>query len=352
MTGDDSRRDDGDGGELAVISALIAGIAHDLNNLLMVMGSCAHFLEGSPGLGDTGRGDAALLNEAVQRAAALTTRLSAFGRRSALRVVDLDVGGVVAELDNVLRRMAGEDIDVQINAPRGLMVTADRVRLEQLVLSAGLSARRLLPRGGTLMIDVVGVQDTVVLSVTVVPRDGSPDAAGPYPALGLAGEIAGEAGGALAVEPLPDRGVRLRVSLPLLRGERPIGLARARGGTETVLLVEDDDSTRSILARVLTSAGYLVLSAGAVADAVRIVEDHRQPIALLLTDVVLPDGSGMDVVDRMASKHPAVRVILASGYPDTVLDGYGVPARGVSRLAKPFTTTELLDAVRAAIDRR
>src|SRR5688572_5550122 len=115
-----------------MVSALIAGLAHDFNNLLMVMGSCAHFLEAAPELGEAARGDAALLAEAVKRAAALSERLSAFGRRSAVRVDAVDVGAVAAEAEKTLRRLAGEDIVVRVNARRGLVVRADAVRIEQL----------------------------------------------------------------------------------------------------------------------------------------------------------------------------------------------------------------------------
>lgn len=121
---------------------------------------------------------------------------------------------------------------------------------------------------------------------------------------------------------------------------------------EAVLLVEDDDFVRRALTRVLANAGYFVLSAPDLAAALRLADDHAHPIAVLLTDLVLPDGTGLELIERMSVRHPGVRVILASGYPDAAAAGYGVPARPVCRLPKPFTPGEILDAVRAAIDAR
>jgi CheY-like chemotaxis protein len=331
-----------DTADLTMVSALIAGLAHDFNNLLMVMGSCAHFLEAAPELGEAARGDAALLAEAVKRAAALSERLSAFGRRAALRVDAVDVGAIAAEAEKTLRRLAGEDIAVQVDARRGLVVRADAVRIEQLLLCATLGARRLLPRGGTLAVAVTEGQQSAILSVSFTPRAGEPPAAGPVPGLAVMRAIAAEAGGALA-----EQGAGVQVTLPL-QASAP-GPARVpTGGSETVLVVEDDTSTRRIIGRVLGSAGYRVVEAADFADALR-VADAGEPIAVVLADVVLPDGSALEVIAGLRARQPDVRVILTSGYPDSVLEAYGLPA-GSRLLAKPFTSAQLLDAIRAALD--
>jgi CheY-like chemotaxis protein len=338
----------GERDDLALVAALMAGVAHDFNNLLMVMGSCAHFLKSAPDLSPSAHGDAALLDEAVRRAAALTERLAAFGRRSAQRVTRVDLGATATEIEKILRRLAGEDIAVVATGARGLMVRADVVRIEQLILCAGVAARRLLPRGGTLSVEVAESAQGAVLAISLGARPGEQPAAGPFPALPVMTEIAAEAGGVLVVAE-SERGLTVTVTLPLAEEVDGAEAPRPAGGTETVLLVEDDDGTRNILRRVLSSAGYQVLSAADVADAVRIA-DREPAISLVFTDVVLPDGSGMDLVQRLAGRSPQVRVLLSSGYPDSVLASYGVPDQGVQRLAKPFTSAELLAAVRSALD--
>jgi len=360
VTGAEPAIDEGVGDEsIDAASALVAGVAHDLNNLLMVMAGCTHFLRAGDGrgggtLGDAGPDDAAMLEEAIRRAAALTDRLASFGRRSARRTSVDDLGAIVRGLGPMLPRLTGEDIPVEVRAATDLLVEVDPARIEQLIMLVAMSARQLLPRGGSLRVDVTAeAADAAILAITASPRPGGSAAAGRLPVLGMVGRIAGEARGVLAVERDQLGATCLRVRLPRHRGDRPV-VAEPRPvsvGGETVLLVEDDDGTRRILGRVLTSAGYRVLAASSVGAAITLVEQHGEPVNLVLSDVVLPDGSGRDVIEQARRRWPGLHALLASGYPDSVLVGYGLGASDVSRLAKPFTTSELLHAVRAAIDR-
>jgi nitrogen-specific signal transduction histidine kinase len=366
---------------LEAIGQLAGGISHDFNNVLLVIRGYTSLLRAS-------LQDAALISDvdeiasAAERAAELTRQLLAFSRRQVLQPQLVDLGSVVGGIETLLRRSVSEEIELRLDFAGDLApVLADPGQMEQVLLNLVLNARDAMPDGGTIDVtlskailapdaDVAPLLQPgsyVALSVSDTGTGIEPDTLahifepffttkhdGLGTGLGLSTVygIVAQSGGGIQVTALPAGGTRFTIFLPAAAGEVTDGEAdavalRLPSGNETVLLVEDEDPVRELVARVLEDVGYEVLSAARPSEAQRIVASS--PIDLLLTDVVMPEMSGYDLATRVRLAQPAARVLFMSGYAHKALGEASELPQG-ELLRKPFSPEHLTRAVRAVLD--
>jgi CheY-like chemotaxis protein len=369
---------------LEALGRLAGGIAHDFNNLLTaILGTAQILLED---LGpDPRRADAEEIRDAAQRAAALTNQLLAFSRRQLLQPEVLNCNELIADLQRMLRRLLSEDVELRTAlAPDLGAVRADPAQLEQVVMNLAINARDAMPAGGVLTIatsnvelhepptgEAFVVRPGAYVKLTVTDTGTGMDDAtrarifepffttkelGQGTGLGLATVygIVKQSDGYIWVTSQAGRGSTFETYLPRVT-EKPKRLERiaASGpvrGTETVLLVEDEEAVRALAARVLTSHGYTVLAAGRGDEALALAGSHAGAIHLVVADVVMPGMSGRDVLDRLRARRSDVRVLFVSGYTDEDVVRHGVLEEGAAFLAKPFTPDSLLRKVRDTLD--
>ena len=374
--------------KMEAIGHLAGGIAHDFNNLLSVINGYSDLALAAMRPGEPLRHELQQIHETGLRAAELTRQLLAFSRKQVLRPEVLDLNQVVRGMARMLRRLIGERIELVITLADDLSrVMADKGQLEQVILNLAINARDAMPGGGRLCIETANVeaggseaaQRRVLLAVrdTGVGMSGevlshlfepffTTKETGKGTGLGLATVygIVRQSGGDIWVESEPGRGAVFRIHLPpASEGEQAPGASRpgtAQGGTETVLVVEDEEAIRLLAGRMLASAGYRVLSAAGGEEALALAErflsprpaERRDPqrIDLLLTDVVMPGLGGRETAERLLARLPGMKVLYMSGYTDGTLGPGGLPEHGARLLPKPFGLAELTAAVREALD--
>jgi two-component system, cell cycle sensor histidine kinase and response regulator CckA len=366
------------------IGRLAGGIAHDFNNLLTaIRGNASLALTELPP-DSRAREDLEQIEQASDRAAALTRQLLAFARRTVLQPEVVDLGAVVRRLQPMLGRLIGEDVALIIEVPESCgSVLADPGQIEQVVVNLAVNARDAMPDGGTLTITVSNVEAEAggaadgpparkamtSMSVTDTGVGMNPDTLshlfepffttkgpGQGTGLGLATVygIVRQSGGTVAATSQPGQGSTLTILLPRV-SEAPVESPRppsampaAAGRTGTILIVEDDGGVREFAARVLKRAGYRILTASdgpaAIAGA------GKEHLQLLLTDVVMPNMSGHEVAVRLAQTQPGLRVLYMSGHTDKGIVRDGVLEPGIDFLSKPFTGEALLHAVAVAME--
>ncbi len=368
--------------KMEAVGRLAGGVAHDFNNLLTVIrGRAEQMLERLPPEHPLRR-HADLIHRTGDRAAALTQQLLAFSRRQLMQPEVLDLNAVVGDMERMLRRVIGEDVAIEIVPERALgRVRADASQIEQVVMNLAVNARDAMPRGGTLTIRTANAEAAareagvpggryVALEVrdTGVGMDAqtrqrifepffTTKEPGKGTGLGLATVygIVAQSGGHIEVETAPGRGAAFRIYLP--RVDAPddapvaaVAAADAAGGSETLLLLEDERDVREMAAEILTGQGYEVLGAARCVEALGLAERHEGPIQLLVTDVVMPEMSGPEVASRLVALRPDLKVLYVSGYADDALGQHGVLEPGVAFLPKPFTSRELARKVREVLD--
>jgi PAS domain S-box-containing protein len=368
--------------KMEAVGRLAGGIAHDFNNLLAVMlGYTTLTLARAADPAVVTR-NLEQIRTAAERAANLTRQLLTFSRKQVLQPKVIDIGGVVSELHTMLERLIGEDVELvtEVGRAKG-HVKADRGQLEQVIVNLAVNARDAMPRGGRLAIvmrDVVvdaavareqaglqpgrhvciEVSDTGVgmepetLSRLFEPFFSTKEK-GKGTGLGLATVygIVKQSGGHVAVESAPGRGTTFRIWLPEVEVETPAAAPAPAGttapaGSETILLVEDEEALRGLLQEVLAESGYKVLQASSGAEALRVSRAHAGPVDLLLTDVVMPGMGGREVATALAAERPGLRVLFASGYTAEAIARHGVLEPGTDLIHKPFTPDALLRRVR------
>ena len=372
--------------KMEAVGQLAGGIAHDFNNLLTaILGSTQLLLQVTPP-GDVRREDVDEIRNAGLRAAELTRQLLAFSRRQVLAPKVLELNGVVANMDKMLRRLIGEDVELAttLHAEAGA-VNADPGQLEQVLLNLVVNARDAMPGGGRVLIETTRalLRDELVerrhrlppgdyacLAVTDsgAGMDESTQAhlfepffttkeVGKGTGLGLATVygIVKQSGGYIWVYSEPGRGTTVRVYLPRVPGaaEPPLPapeLPALRGGHETVLLVEDAAPVRTLARRSLEACGYTVLDAADGPSAIELSARHAGAIAVLVTDVVMPGMSGRELAERLAPTRPEMKVLYTSGYTDDAMVRQGVLNAGVAFLQKPFVPDSLARKVRDVLD--
>ena len=379
---------------LESVGRLAGGIAHDFNNLLTVILSTASTLRTRPLTPDQQtevETDVDAIQAAAQRAADLTRQLLAFSRKQILRPQVVDLGQVIVGVENILRRLLPERIELRLHqGPLSGPVKADPHQLQQVVMNLAINARDAMPAGGRLTVSldevviaaheqdpVTGVQAGPHARITVADTGVGMDQEtrahlfepffttkplGQGAGLGLATVhgIINQSGGHIRVSSAPGQGTSFQILLPLLparsAAQAPLE-PRATAGTpapavagETILLVEDEPLVRQTTARLLRAMGYQVLEAASAAEALRLALARPAPVDLLLTDVVMPGASGPDLAARLAAHH-AVPVLFMSGHTDVSLAEADVLERAPF-LAKPFSPDELRRKVQEVLQGR
>ena len=369
--------------KMEALGRLAGGVAHDFNNLLTVMSANARILRG-PLPAEEVVPLALEMQEAVDRAASLTRQLLAFTRRQILEPEVMDLSAHLAQTLRLVRRLLPENVTVDARLRDGLdRVRADRAQIDQIFMNLCVNARDAMPDGGRLDIetDAVDVDAasapahgdlargryvrlTVGDSGVGMPRDVRERIFEPFfttkekgkgTGLGLA-MVYGAArqhGGAVTVQSEPGHGSRFQVYLPVQApGDLPAATpapASPTGGSETVLLVEDDPQVRTVTARMLTKLGYRVLLGVNGSEALALEAAHPGSIHLLVTDVVMPGVNGWELADRLVARRPHLRVVYTSGYTGDIIERQGVAAAKAVILGKPFTIQELASKVREAL---
>lgn len=371
---------------LESVGRLAGGIAHDFNNLLTTIFGYTELLETGAVRSEEDRVALTEIRRAAQRAGDLTRRLLAFARRQVIAPRVLDLNDVVRNAEGMLERVLGEDIQLDVRFGDTVSaVKAEPSQLEQVILNLALNARDAMPEGGCLAIETANVdiddasfavdhgvqpghwvrlrvEDTGIgMSREVLAHVFEPffttksDGKGNGFGLATVYGIVKQGEGSISVESEPGRGTAFTIYLPR-SAEAPAQVPErsptARGGTELILLVEDDTSVRDLIAELLTTAGHEVLVAVDGSDALKKVRASARPPALLLTDVVMPGMSGKEVASALTAQNPSLRVLFMSGYAEDMIAHRGVLESGINFLGKPFTTAELLDQVRRALDAR
>jgi CheY-like chemotaxis protein len=367
---------------MEAVGRLAGGIAHDFNNVLTVIGGHAQLLLDELPAASVARREAQAITAATDRAAALTAGLLAFSRKQAANLRVLDLVEVIQAMSGLLRRMVGEHIAITLQTASGLgRVRADVSHIEQVVMNLAVNARDAMPHGGQLTFALTNADldassasplppgRYVALAVTDTGVGMDADtrarlfepffttkAAGKGTGLGLATVygIVKQSDGDIRVDSAPGRGTTFRIFLP--RVDAPADTTPAiapdplPAGSESLLLVEDDDSVRRLAAIVLRRLGYTVLEAPEAETATRIFETHAGPLDLLVTDVVMPGLSGPKLAERLRVVRPDLRVLYLSGYAEEELDPAPGPGPDTAFLAKPYTGTSLARKVRDVLD--
>ena len=371
--------------KMDAIGRLAGGVAHDFNNLLTAIIGYADLIEADLGAASPHTEDVREIRLAADRAAVLTRQLLAFSRQQVLAPRVMDLNETVSGMRNMLRRLIGEDIELIVqSAPELGHVRADPGQMEQVVLNLALNARDAMPRGGRLIIETANVEldeeyarghlggsagPHVMLAVTDtgVGMDAVTRARifepffttkekGKGTGLGLATVygIVRQSGGSIWVYSEPGAGTIFKVYFPRsfdVATPAVGALQRAEAdGTETVLVVEDDDAVRTLARRGLEGYGYRVIEARNPGEAVAVSERHVGSIHLLVTDVVMPGQYGPELAQALRRERPELRVLYMSGYTDNAIAHQGLLEAGSAFLEKPFTPGNLAAKVRATLD--
>ena len=372
--------------KLEAVGKLAGGVAHDFNNVLTaILGSAELLLLDSPPGAPT-REELDIIRDAATRAQDLIRQLLAFSARQVLQPVVLDLNHLVKNVGKMLRRLIGEDIKLDSDlAPDLAAVRADPGQLEQVLVNLAVNARDAMPDGGRLAIKTFNAEITgehvplpnpippgryvvlqlsdsgVGMSAETQARIFEPffttKEQGKGTGLGLATVygIVRQSGGHITVESAPGAGATFRLYLPRVdEAVTPVAapgtVAAPAAGRETVLLAEDEPLVRILARRVLEQAGYTVLAAGGGAEALETARRHDGPIHLLLTDVVMPEMSGRDLVRRLGELRPDVPVLYMTGYSEEAIARHGVLDPGTALIQKPFTPAALARKVREVLD--
>jgi two-component system cell cycle sensor histidine kinase/response regulator CckA len=371
--------------KLEAIGRLAGGVAHDFNNLLTAMIGYLELVVAGLEPGSPVRQDAEEARRTVERATTLTNQLLAFSRRQPIRPAAVDLNEVVRNMEKLLRPLIGEDIElVTVLDPDLAPVHADRGQLEQVIVNLAANARDAMPKGGKLLIETANGESDgrrppvgdrpagsfVLLSVTDTGTgmdDGTRTRVfepffttkeqGKGTGLGLStvyGIVERHHGWISVAEGPGATGTAVRIWLPrsVASAVSPVspGPVRDERGSETILLVEDEEIIRSLAARVLRGHGYVVLEARNADEALRLASERPAEIDLALSDVVMPGVGGHEFAELLRARHPEVRVVLMSGYDKAFGEGSPhLPADPVA-LSKPFTPAALLRTVRSALD--
>lgn len=366
--------------KLEAVGRLAGGIAHNFNNVLTVIQSYAEVLSFEMEERGEGREEVDAIRAAADRAAGLARQLLAFARRDVIIPRDVNVRDVILGMHLILRRLVPANVELALDlGDEPLIVRIDAGQLEQVVMNLAINAVDAMPEGGRLEIRsrvgpaaedgrptaVVEVVDTGTgMEPSTLERLFEPffttKPAGRGTGLGLATSyaIVSEAGGQIEVSSTPGEGSTFRVTLPQVSGgqrERdrrstPVRGIDVAGGSERVLLAEDEPAIRSALSRILRAAGYEVLEASNGGEALRLAELESRTIHLLLSDVMMPGIGGKELVQRLAESRPEIRVVLMSGYTDDAALRADLGAARYAFLQKPFTAREVLLALRTALD--
>jgi two-component system cell cycle sensor histidine kinase/response regulator CckA len=367
------------------IGQLAGGVAHDFNNLLTIISGYGEMAAESLGPDSPEHDYVKEIQKAAARAAGLTRQLLAFGRRQVLNPQVLDLDHVVANIHKMLRRLIGEDIDlVTVHGEALGRVKADPGQVEQVIMNLAVNARDAMPNGGKLTIEtanatldnayasahmgaapgryvMLAVKDTGCgMAAETQARIFEPffttKGQGQGTGLGLATVygIVKQSGGNIWMHSELGKGSTFKVYLPrveeVVTKSSSVTIVPQCRGTETVLVVEDEEMIRSLIRGILEPRGYTVLDAKCGDDALAIFEHHLDPIHLVLTDVVMPKMSGPELAQRLAFSHPETKVLFMSGYTNNEFAHSGMLNRNLAFIEKPFTPQVLAKKAREVLD--
>ncbi len=371
---------------LESVGQLAGGIAHDFNNILGVILNYAEFVADDLDPESSAQKDVEEIRRAAERAAALTRQLLIFSRREVVKPEVLYLRDVVADLENLLQRALGERIELTTRyGEERVAIEIDPGQLEQVLVNLAVNARDAMPEGGRLVVEVesteldeeyaymhpdtnpgsyvrLKVSDTGVgMDAETAERIFEPffttkdDGTG----LGLAtvyGIVTG-AGGRIDVYSEPGIGTTMKIHLPVSSKSPDEGRVHAapapQGRGEVILVVEDEPDVRRMAERILTKSGYSVIGTGVGEEAIAVCREQEQAIDLLLTDVIMPEMLGTELVERIKPLRPGISIVFMSGYSHEVLaPGALAEQNGSAFIEKPFSAGELLRAIRELLDRK
>jgi PAS domain S-box-containing protein len=372
--------------KMEAVGRLAGGVAHDFNNLLTVINGYSDLILESAPPDSPHRRHLEEIRRAGERAAALTRQLLVFSRKQVVMPAVLDLNALVEGMQQMLRRLIGEDIEFVVNFAKPLApVKADAGQIEQVIMNLVINARDVMPKGGKLAIETANVE--LDESYAATHAEVTP---GKYVMLALSDSGCGmdaetqshifepffttkervkgtglglstvygivqQCGGHVSVYSEVGQGTMFKVYFPRIKEPvQPVIQASAESvpaaGTETILLVEDEQGVRSLVQKALEVNGYTVLAAGEPVEAQVLAAQHAGTIHLLLTDVIMPGLNGKGLADRLHALRPDMRVLFISGFTADVIAQHGILDNGLAFLAKPFTPRDLLRKVRQTLD--
>ncbi|HET6547578.1 MAG TPA: ATP-binding protein [Solirubrobacter sp.] len=369
-----------DAEKMEAIGRLAGGIAHDFNNLLTVIAGYAEIL-----LRRDGDEELEEIARAAGQAAALTRQLLAFSRRQVLHPRILDLNEIVSGMETMLHRIIGDDVSVGIKLASDLhAVEADRAQIERVILNLAANARDAMPDGGALTIETANAEiddeqvvahgdgnsgPHVLLAVSDTGHGMDAEvtqhlfepffttkAAGEGTGLGLSTVfgVVKQSGGGIYVYSEPGRGTTFKIYLPAVRKPaapaQPPSEPEIARGSETIMVVEDDDGVRELVRLMLEANGYTVLAVETPDEAARVCTERPAAVDLLLTDVVMPEVNGRVLAERLGALAPEMRILFMSGYSDEAVHRHGVLGESAAFLEKPFTERALTRKVREVLD--
>jgi signal transduction histidine kinase/CheY-like chemotaxis protein len=375
--------------KMEAVGRLAGGVAHDFNNLLMVISGYTEVLLEHTRKSNPLYPKIEAIHQATDRATTLTRQLLAFSRKQLLELKVVDLNVIVEDMERLLRPLIGENIELQTQLARDLGRTrADAGQIEQVIMNLVVNSKDAMPNGGKITIQSGNAQlkhddlgreysyikpgEYVVLSVSDTGHGMDKETQlrifepffttkekGKGTGLGLSTVygIIKQSGGYVLVESELQRGTTFRIYLPRVEDAlEPINATGAsssqNGGSETVLLVEDEESVRQLVRETLESKGYKVLEADHGESALHIVSRHSGKIDMLITDVVMPGMSGRELSAQLCSSYPHTKVLYLSGYTEDAIAHEGVLESGTAFLQKPFTLQMLARKVREVLDER
>ena len=375
--------------KLESVGRLAGGVAHDFNNLLTTMIGYLELISMEQGLSATTAEGVQEIRNSADRAAALTQQLLAFSRKQVLQPQVINLNRLITKLSKMLRRLIGEDINLNSELDSKLgQIKADPGQIEQVIMNLAINAKDAMPKGGTLTIETQGVYidesyhhhhpqtapgNYVLLAVSdtghgmdeetkkhvfdpfyTTKKEGKGTGLGLSTVYG----IVKQSDGFIWAHSEPGQGTTFKIYLPQRTGtikqQEPLLVKqKAKGGTETILLVEDDESLRKLAKRILEGYGYGVIEAKNGIEALEITTKGDHPkIDLLVSDVIMPKMSGKELADKLKEEYPRLGVLYISGYTDKGIAHHGVLDEGVSFLQKPFSPKSLAEKVREILDER
>ncbi len=374
--------------KLESVGRLAGGIAHNFNNLLTAINGFAYLVRNSLSPEDRNRELLAQVIGAGERAAALTGQLLTYSRKQMFQPQVVNLCELIAGTEEMMRQVVREDVEISVLcAPDLYPIKVDLGQLEQVVMNLVVNARDAMPTGGKLTVQAANVQlDGVRLPDETLERSGpyvrleiadtgcgmskatmahlfepffTTKEVGKGTGLGLATAhgIVKQSGGFIEVDSAPGQGARFQIYFPAAHQEDVLSEAAQKcvgdlpGGSETVLVVEDEECVRKLVGHLLRNCGYTVLEAADGEQALELLAHHEGRVDLLLTDVVMPRMSGAQVAEEVKSTHPEARVLFQSGYTEEAL-GPGMAASEPDFIQKPFAMEQLARKVRAVLDRQ
>jgi PAS domain S-box-containing protein len=371
--------------KMEAVGMLAGGIAHDFNNLLTIISGYSQLILISLNPNDPNRHSAEQIMKAGEQAAALTRQLLAFSRRQVLQPRVLDLNKLVSGLSVMLQRLLGEDVDLRLVLPTDVgRVNADPGQIEQVLMNLAVNSRDAMSKGGILTIETANVelgenygqrhialQPGPYIMLAVSDTGSGMDEGtrarlfepffttkGPGRGTGLGLStvlgIVQQSGGSVDVYSEPGHGTSVKVYLP--RIDQPVSIEAEKSkkdvsrGTETILLVEDDEMVRTLVRETLAREGYKVMDFADPIEARRKADLHKGPIHLLITDVVMPRVSGRELAGQITRRRSTVKVLYMSGYTDNAVINSGILQTEVAFLQKPFTPRSLIEKVREVLE--